>query len=541
MADTATADIDTLVFGVDALSHDILSRLPSGTAPTIESLVDDGVSGPLESQLPPWTPSAWPTIYTGVNPGKHGIYGFLRFEGYDWDVVNATDIHEFTLWELLSQQGRSSVVVNAPVTHPPPTFEGALIPGYMAPEDPECHPDGLLDEVREAIGEYRLYNRQLSEGASKTERIDGYEEVVGMRGRAFRYLLDREDPDMGFIQFQQSDTVFHEFPEDERAPARVYEAIDSEIEATLEMCDPDTVVLVSDHGIGPYGGYEVRPNTLLREQGLVETSTDSEKPAWSTISKQRLRNGGTETEQDSTSAAETVLSAAARVGITSQRIGTVLERLHLDEAVLRVVPDELVKAAGEHVDFPRSTAYMRDRIELGIRINLEGREPEGIVSPDEYDSVRSELIETFETLKTPDGDPAFDEVLPREEVFEGPYLEDAPDVITVPASFDQFLSASIRDSVFGTPRASWNHKRHGIVSVSGTGIESGTIDGAHLLDIAPTVLASLDVPPSDRMEGDALSVFESSDPISYPEHSGGDEDTNDPDVESRLADLGYIE
>lgn len=541
MADTATADIDTLVFGVDALSHDILSRLPSGTAPTIESLVDDGVSGPLESQLPPWTPSTWPTIYTGVNPGKHGIYGFLRFEGYDWDVVNATDIHEYTLWELLSLQGRSSVVVNAPVTHPPPTFDGALIPGYIAPEDPDCHPAGLLEEVREAIGEYRLYNRQLSEGASKDERIDGYEEVVGMRGRAFRYLLDREEPDLGFIQFQQSDTVFHEFPEDERAPARVYEAIDAEIEATLDMCDPDTVVVVSDHGIGPYGGYEVRPNTLLRDQGLVDTSTESEKPAWSTISKRRLRNGGTEAEPDSTSAAETVLSAAAKVGITSQRIGAVLERLYLDEAVLRVVPEELVKAAGESVDFPRSTAYMRDRIELGIRINLEGREPEGIVSPDDYESVRSELIETFETLETPDGDPAFDEVLPREAVFEGPYVEEAPDVITVPASFDQFLSASIRDSVFGTPRASWNHKRHGIVSVSGPGIEPETIEGAHMLDVAPTVLASLGVPPSDRMDGDSLSVFDPLEPVPYPEYSGGDADTNDSDVESRLADLGYLE
>ena len=541
MVDSSTVEIDVLVFGVDALSHDILSRLPEGTAPTIESLVEDGASGPLESQLPPWTPSAWPTIYTGVNPGKHGIYGFLRFEGYDWDVVNATDINEYTLWELLSQQGRSSVVVNAPVTHPPPEFDGALIPGYIAPEDPECHPEGLLDEVRDAIGEYRLYNRQLSDGASKSERIDGYEDVVGMRGRAFRYLLERERPDMGFIQFQQSDTVFHEFPEDERAPARVYEAIDSEIESTLELCDPDAVILVSDHGIGPYDGYEVRPNTLLREQGLVETSTDSEKPAWTTISKQRLRNGGTETEPEGKSTAETILSAAANVGITSQRIGTVLERLHLDQAVLRVVPDDLVKAAGEHVDFPQSVAYMRDRIEIGIRINLEGREPEGVVSPDEYDSVRSELIETFETLETPGGKPAFEEVLPREEVFEGPYVEDAPDVIIVPNAFDQFLSASIRDSVFGTPREPWNHKRHGIVSVSGADIEPAEFEGAHLLDIAPTVMSLLGVPPSDRMDGTVLPGFEPLEPTSYPEYTGTDAETNDADVESRLADLGYIE
>ena len=541
MVDSSTVDIDALVFGVDALSHDILSRLPSGTAPTIESLVEDGVSGPLESQLPPWTPSAWPSIYTGVNPGKHGIYGFLRFEGYDWDVVNSTDIREHTLWELLSQQDRSSVVVNAPVTHPPPTFDGALIPGYIAPEDPECHPEGLLDEVRDATGEYRLYNRQLSDGASKAERIDGYETVIEMRGRALRYLLERERPDMGFIQFQQSDTVFHEFPEDDRTSARVYEAIDSEIEATLEMCDPDAVVLVSDHGIGPYDGYEVRPNTLLREQGFVETSTDSEKPAWTTISKQRLRNGGEETTRAGKSAAEAVLSAAASVGITSQRMGAVLERLHLDQAVLRVVPDEFVKAAGEHVDFPQSVAYMRDRIEIGIRINLEGREPEGIVPPDEYESVRSELIDLFETLETPDGNPAFDEVLPREEVFDGPYLEDAPDVIIVPRAFDQFLSAAIRDSVFGEPREPWNHKRHGIVSVSGPDIEPDEVEGAHLLDIAPTVLSLLGVPPSDRMDGDVLAGFDPIDPIEYPEYSGGEAETDDTDVESRLADLGYIE
>src|SRR6056297_4186708 len=153
----ALLESDVLVFGVDALCEEVLSRLPPDATPTIDRLLAEGASGPLESQLPPWTPSAWPSIYTGVNPGKHGVYCFLRFDGYDWDVVNATDVKERTLWELLDRHDRTSVVVNVPVTHPPRSFDGALIPGYTAPENPTCHPEGLLADVRESIGDYTVY------------------------------------------------------------------------------------------------------------------------------------------------------------------------------------------------------------------------------------------------------------------------------------------------------------------------------------------------------------------------------------------------
>jgi predicted AlkP superfamily phosphohydrolase/phosphomutase len=574
MSDPPDRGLRTLVIGIDALSRDVLSRLSPGTAHVIESLLATGASGPLESQLPPWTPSAWPSIYTGVNPGKHGVYGFLRFDGYDWDVVNATDVREHTFWELCSEYGLRSVVVNAPVTHPPSSFEGALIPGYTAPADPECHPPGLLEEVREAIGGYRLYNRQLREGATREERIEGYEELIEMRGEALRYLVDREHPDLAFVQFQQSDTVFHEFPEGD-APDRVYAAIDAEVEATLEATDPETVVVVSDHGIGPCSGYEVRPNVRLRELGFVETTTEGDKPSWATIATEQLRSreggddrqsdrdgadgdgrGGSDTRESdgggadgddrqsdglARSAAETLLSAAAGMGLTSQRIGAVLRRLHLDDAVLRVVPPDLVAAASEHVDFANSTAYMRDRIELGIRLNVVGREPEGTVPPEEYQAVRTELVETFEHLRTPDGEPAFDAVLPREKVYHGPYLEDAPDLVLVPAAFDQYVSATIRESTFGTPREPWSHKLHGILGVVGPDVSAEAVENAHLFDVAPTVLATLGVPVSDRMDGEVLPFLDSSGTASYPPYRGESVATANAAVENRLTDLGYLE
>ncbi len=557
MSDISGGSVDTLVVGVDALSHDVLSHLPDGTTPTIDAVIAEGASGPLKAQLPPWTPSTWPSIYTGVNPGKHGVYGFLRFEGYDWEIVDGTDVREHALWELLSREGYRSVVVNVPVTHPPATFDGALIPGYTAPEDPDCHPSDLLAEVREAIGEYRLYNTQLSEGATREERIDGYEDLTRMRGEAFRYLVERDDPEFGFIQFQQSDTVLHEFPDDEEAPERVYAAIDAEIEQLLDDCDPTNVVIVSDHGIGPCEGAEFRPNTLFRDRGIAETSASAVKPSWSQLATKTLRNGeagssaavgnddsSTATER-SPSVSERALGVAASVGLTSQRIGAVLEALHLDDAVLRVVPNELVRAGAEHVDFPNSRAYMRDRIEMGIRINLAGREPSGTVEPGEYEPFRTELIELLRELRSPDGESVFDAVLPREDVFTGPYVEDAPDIVTVPNSFDVFLSSSVLDEPFGTPREAWNHKLNGIVAVSGPGVPATELTGAHMLDVAPSVLSLLGAPVSDRMDGSALPVIEESGRVTYPEYEDRDtsslETAPSDEVEDRLSNLGYLE
>ncbi|MDZ5810214.1 alkaline phosphatase family protein [Halorubrum sp. AD140] len=547
MGDPSRSGVDVLVIGVDALCHGVLSRLSPDTTPTIHRLVEAGASGPLESQLPPWTPSAWPSIYTGVNPGKHGVFGFLRFEGYDWDVVNATDVREHAVWELLSDHGHRSVVVNVPVTHPPAAFDGALIPGYTAPADPACHPEGLLSEVRDEIGGYRLYNEQLVEGATRDQRVDGYEEVVGMRGRAFRYLLDRERPAFGFLQFQQSDTVFHEFPDDDEAVERVFRAIDEEIAETLAVADPDATLLVSDHGIGPIGDVEFRPNAYLRDRGDVVTSAAAEKPSWSQLSRERLRGGvddGGEQGDDASlpvAVAERALAAMAGLGLTSQRIGTVLATLGLDDAVVRLVPGDLVRAGSEHVDFAASRAYMRDRIELGIRINLAGREPEGTVDPSEYRSLRESLIGELSDLRTPAGDAVFDDVLAREEVYDGPYVEEAPDVLVVPRNFDVYLSSTVRDQPFGSPRESWSHKLCGIVAVNGREIPASDLRGAHLYDVTPTVLSLLGVPVSDRMDGSALPVVEETERASPPPYEGDSEPTDDAAVEDRLSNLGYLE
>jgi len=549
MTDRA-AGMGTLLVGIDAACAPVLADVADTGAriPTLRGLLEGAASGPLESQIPPWTASAWPSLYTGTNPGKHGVFSFLAFEGYDWDVVNASHVREPALWELLDAKGLRSVVVNVPVTHPPRPFSGALVPGYTAPEDPEGHPEGILGEIRDAIGDYRVYPRH--EGASdvgRGEMIENYRELVGMRGDAFRYLADRFDPDFGFLQFQVTDSVFHERPGDTGAVEAVYEAVDREVKETLEVCGPRNVIVCSDHGMGRYDGYEFRVNEFLREAGYVKTKRGGEKgmPAWGP-----LRDG----DGNESGPLERGMALAAKVGVTSQRVGRILDRVGLTDLVLELVPQGMVRAGTEQVDFPNSGAYMRERIELGVRLNLEGREPQGIVPESEYEQVREDLIERLSEVRTPDGERVFEHVVRREEHFHGAAAEEAVDVVVVPNRFDQFLSATLVGEQFGPPTEPWNHKLEGIVGARGEAIdatgksdggaasrETG-IEGAHLFDVAPTVLATFGLARAERMDGDVLSIVESAGTEAYSVPDRAERvATDDSGVEDRLSDLGYIE
>ncbi|MFC4357926.1 alkaline phosphatase family protein [Halobium salinum] len=539
--------MDVLLIGIDAGCPAVFERLYERDAiPNLQALCEgsDATAGPLESQIPPWTPSAWPSMYTGVNPGKHGVYGFVDYEGYDWKVVSRDDVRERAIWELLDEHGKSSVVVNVPVTHPPDEIDGAIVPGFIGPEDPPCHPEGTLDDLKRELGEYRVYPNYTrgSDDLSDAEKMEEYERLVGMRGDAFRYLADEHDPDFGFVQFQKTDTVFHEFDGDEDKVERVYRATDEAVGKILDEHDPDAVFIASDHGMGPYEKYEFRVNEFLRDKGYVETAKGGKgMPSWNPIRDQLREGSGEETWEPTTT--ERVAAKAAQFGLTAERVGKGLRAVGLDGVVKRYAPENVSRTANEQVDFPGSKAYMRARTELGVRINLQGREPNGVVPPEQYDAVRAELIEELRSATTPDGDPMFEDVAPREEYFHGPYAEKAVDVVTVPNEFEQFLSAQVRDGYFAPPTEPWNHKMEGIFAAAGAGVDASVPIDAHLFDVAPTVLSAMGVPYSDRMDGRVVPVVEDAGATGYDDFDAdaGPRLDEDGDVQDRLADLGYLE
>lgn len=533
--------MQVLVIGLDGVSESILEpMLADGQLPSLAAIHDRGTTGPLESILPPWTPSAWPSLFTGVNPGKHGVYDFLHFDGYDWNIVNRTHVKEYAIWELLSERGFTSVVLNVPVTHPPRSFDGVLVPGYVGPDHPACHPA----EVEELVGigeDYAVYGSTLDSTASDETIGDELERLVDLRKTAFCQLVTHSAPDFGFVQFQATDTVFHDCPDADEIIRSVFTAVDRAIGVILETCNPELVLVVSDHGMGRMEGYEFRVNDYLREHGYLETTPEGGgMPSWQSLARE---NTDAIADGALTTTAKSALELAARFGVTAQRVGWLLRTLRLKHAVMDAIPVDVIRAGTEQVDFAASMAYMRTRTEMGVRLNLKGREPTGVISPAEYDAVRSEVITLLEAATTPTDNPVFDAVIPREAVFNGPYLEDAPDIITVPHEFNHFLVANIKGDIFGEPTEPWEHKRNGLVMASGQCVDPHqSLGDAHLFDIAPTILAAFGLPICNRMDGTPLPIVDQTERTAYPAFEPkGHVETNDALVEERLGALGYLE
>ena len=562
----------TVVLGFDALSFRYLDAFD---LPNFDALRDEGVAAPLRSTHPPWTASAWPSMYTGVDPSHHGVYDFFAHqEGYpdEGRVVTRDDVRAPALWNYLSVLGVPSVVLNMPVTYPAEPIEGTLIPGYLAPEDAEGAPEGAREELSTATGEYRIYSRaELSD--DKGEKLDGYVELIDLRRRAAEHLLASVDWQLAIIQVQKTDAVFHNFHSRE-AFQRIYEAADALLGGVRSAVDGETnFVVCSDHGIGPVTGYKIYLNEILRQHGFVETTTNGERTMLGEKKTRLVQGGGmyenstdsaecnssTPTDQSNTanlsgsagpslpaqalSAAETVLR---RIGVTPADVYAAATRLGIDEAVLRLLPAEAETSVGEYVDWRASQAYCRSSSEYGIRLNVAGRELDGVVSPDEYEDVRNALINLLSGLETPAGEPAFEFVAPREEVYTGPHADRACDVLFRPAGMNHIIARSLLGKPF-VPVEAYEHKRDGVFVGTGPSFEStaDAPDGLSLIDIAPIVMTSLGRDVPERMTGvvpeNLLSV-----PTTHQEYgdiafaAGTGRTERDDHVEERLSDLGYL-
>ncbi|MFP8889313.1 alkaline phosphatase family protein [Natrialbaceae archaeon A-CW2] len=556
MVTTENTTTKTVVIGLDALDSRYLERFEA-SMPNISSLRDRGIEAALESTHPPWTGSAWPSMYTGCDPSHHGVYGFFRYDTYpdEGELVSRGDVDRPAIWDYLSDEGTPSVVLNVPVTHPADRIAGVLIPGYLAGEDADGHPKGVREALDDELGEpYRIYSsHEVSDDSEK--KLAGYLELIDQRRRAACSLVEREDWEFAFVQVQKTDAVFHNFDDDE-AFRSIYEAADRLVGDILEAVDETVNVIVcSDHGIGPVTGYSIYVNEILRQHDYVvaadgeggRTNLSSVKTSLTDPDTNQPAGSGT---ANSIGEQPSISSRAAkwlvdRLGIRPGSVYGAAERIGLESTLLRLTPDSLVASVSETVDWRESKAYCTEGTRLGIRINLEGREPNGIVSPEEYETVRDDLISILSSFETPDGKPAFDMVCRREALYDGPHADRAPDILFRPTD----MNNNIKVELYGrttVPIDVYDHKLDGVFLAAGPGID-GTWSGDRLslTDVAPITMSLLGYPVPDSMTGTAPSSLltvpvrsERYDPIDYGTTAVPNVDTEG--VTNRLEDLGYL-
>ena len=120
----------TLILGLDGATWDVAGPLmEQGRLPTLARLVAGGARAPLASTLPAMTLPAWSTMLTGCNPGKHGIFDFVRKVPGRWELgfTNSTHRQAPTLHRILSDRGGRVASIAVPTTWPPEPVDGVVI------------------------------------------------------------------------------------------------------------------------------------------------------------------------------------------------------------------------------------------------------------------------------------------------------------------------------------------------------------------------------------------------------------------------------
>ena len=559
-----------LAIGLDGATFRVIEPMArAGQLPALSRLMENGTRGVLRSTIQPSSEQAWPAFMTGVQNGKHGIFGFVqRVPGsYAYQYTNARAQRAPTLWRILSDRGRPVIVVNVPMTYPPEPVNGALIGGLMTPSlhSRFTHPPDLYQELKREIGGY-IINVDIETGrlkeAGEAQLLREIEEMIRLRTEAVKYLARSRDWDLLCVVYGAADRVSHKFwrymdagrPDlDAGGKAGVipwvYRRLDQAVGELLDdLADEETLVLVvSDHGFGPL------KKALFLNQWLAQRGYLAFRPPAALDAGARLRRG---------------LNAGLRRAVhwLDRSWMGALKRAAF--AALPGLKGRLHSSmAYSQVDWPRTRAYGSGTMG-NIYINLRGREPQGIVEPgEEYERVREQLMADLRALRDPDsGKPVFEAVYRREDIYHGPYLDLAPDVVGLldptyhvaavdwrPAGGG--VIASLEEGLLFVGDLTGQHDMEGILIAGGAGVRRGArIAGAGIIDVAPTILAALGEPIPDYMDGRVLAgLFDRQIDITStsgepreeppaPEGVGdGYSDEEAEEIASRLRGLGYID
>jgi predicted AlkP superfamily phosphohydrolase/phosphomutase len=574
-------DPRVVIVGLDAATWTLIRPwMAEGGMPNLAKLMKAGVSGTLQSILPPITPPAWTSFMTGKNPGKHGVFHFIETaaDSYAMNYANGGSRRSPTVWRILNDAGFSVGTMNIPFTYPPEALDGFQISGLDTPSANSSfvHPPTLKRELVDHLGKINHDLRFLGNMSTDHRRarvLAEMEKIDQQWAAAALYLLEHHPQDVMMFVFMSIDTVQHYFwqymdrshflydpnaePRFGNAVRQVYERLDAVSGRIIEKLPKDTTVfVVSDHGGGPVVDRTLFLNRYLHHLGLLHYRKDERggRPGRFGLRKIKLK-----ILQGAYSFLRSSLSSRQK-----SRLAEIFPALRKRA--------ELAYTSFVDIDWDRTKAFCSEVLASppNIWINLKGIKPRGVVEPADYSALTDFIIEKLGELKDPrTGKRIIARVYRRDELFHGPFSNEAADLIvdwwsedslfsTAPSlAKDRHMPAVIisehrpsEDSVWGG-----THRRDGILVATGPTLKRGAeIENAQLIDFAPTLLHLLGLAVPEDMDGRVLAdafrpEFLAAHPvkagaasgISESDSSSGYTDEESAKVEERLQALGYLE
>src|SRR3989338_5733933 len=103
------------VFGIDGMPPQMAFRDYIDELPNLKSLMEKGLYGKIKSTSPPSTILAWSAFCSGRDPGELGVYSYTyrpKDSSEEAGLVNSTMIKQKMVWDILSEKGKRSIVLN---------------------------------------------------------------------------------------------------------------------------------------------------------------------------------------------------------------------------------------------------------------------------------------------------------------------------------------------------------------------------------------------------------------------------------------------
>lgn len=454
------SDARIAVIGLDCAAPRWVFDEMRSQLPHLSRLMEEGSFGPLTSCHPPITVPAWTCMTSGYDAGQLGIYGFRNRRDHSYEGLSLAFSDSVTrprLWDHFHNAGLTSLCIGVPQTFPitrPP--RGVMISSFLTPDKsvPWIWPPEMAAEVEaQADGDYLFDARDFR----TQDREQLWQQLVTMTERRFkvaRHLVRTQPWDLLFLVEMGPDRLHHGFwryadPEHPQfagsdhplhtAFRRYYEILDAEIGHLIELLPEDVLLLVvSDHGAKAMQA-GVAVNQWLIEQGYL---------------------------------------------------------------VLKAKPDGVTRFEPALVDWPRTQVWSEGGYYARVFLNVAGREPQGVVPPDQCETLRDRLIAEMQSLPGPAGEPLETRVHRPQELFKASHGV-PPDLLCY---WDNLRMRSIgsvgHEGIFVTENDTGaddaNHDWQGIfISRTPLAGQPGFVNNLRLIDIGVSLLAhrGLPVPP----------------------------------------------
>ncbi len=448
-----------LLIGLDCAAPELIFDRWRNELPTLNRLMQQGVYARMESCIPAITVPAWACMMSSRDPGQLGVYGFRNRADHSYDAMitaTARSINVPRLWDILGAAGKRVGVIGVPQTYPVAPVNGELVSCFLTPNarSQYSYPATLKDEIAGWVEGEFLMDVPNFRSEDKAEILRNIYRMAEQHFTVCKKLLARQRYDFFMTVDMGVDRIHHGFWKemDPRHPKHVpgspfanairdyYRFIDDQIAELLALIDDDTMVLVvSDHGGKVMLGGVCLNEWLIREGYLV-----------------------------------------------------------LHEYPTQPTPLERCQ-----IDWSRTRAWGSGGYYGRLFLNVQGREPQGVIPAADYAQVRDEIAAKLEALPDHQGRPMGTRAFRPEAIYRSA-TNVPPDLLIYFGDLDWRSVGSVGSGEIytfenDTGPDDANHAQYGMFIFYDPRHPSGgrQIADISIYDIAPTLLQRMGqaVPP----------------------------------------------